>query len=335
MAVTIIAEAGVNHNGSIEIAKNMVDVAAEAGCDIIKFQTFKAKNLVTQSAKRALYQIQNTGNDDSQYKMLKELELDYSYHKDLIEYCNKKNIKFLSTPFDEESVDFLHELNMDIFKIPSGEITNKPFLKLIASKNKPIILSTGMSTLGEVEEALTWIYEEGNSNVALLHCTSDYPTKKEDVNLKSMLTLREAFKVKVGYSDHTLGIEIPIAAVALGAEIIEKHFTLDKNMEGPDHKASLEPNQLKDMVASIRNVERALGDGIKKPTQNEMETLKIARKSVVIKALILKDEIITRDKLCIKRPGTGMEPKNLDNIIGKRAARDLHEDEIIKFEDLC
>lgn len=333
MPTFIIAEAGVNHNGNIELAKSLIDIACEAGCDAIKFQTFKADNLVIKSAQKAEYQIKNTGNNDSQYDMLKKLELSYENHKELIKYCNSKNILFLSTPFDEESVDMLYDLGMKLFKIPSGEITNKPFLKYIAKKQKTIILSTGMSTLGEVEEALKWIYEEGNYQVTLLHCTSNYPAEISDVNLKAMLTLKDAFKVKVGYSDHTLGTEVSIAAVALGAEVIEKHFTLDKNMEGPDHKASLEPLELKKLVQAIRNIEIALGDGVKKPSRQELSTREVVRKSIVTCRSIEKGETITHEMLALKRPGTGLEAKYLEMILNKKATRNLPSDYILQIGD--
>jgi sialic acid synthase SpsE len=265
--------------------------------------------------------------------MLKKLELSYENHKELIKYCNSKNILFLSTPFDEESVDMLYDLGIKLFKIPSGEITNKPFLKYIAKKQKTIILSTGMSTLGEVEEALKWIYEEGNYQVTLLHCTSNYPAEISDVNLKAMLTLKDAFKVKVGYSDHTLGTEVSIAAVALGAEVIEKHFTLDKNMEGPDHKASLEPLELKKLVQAIRNIEIALGDGVKKPSRQELSTREVVRKSIVTCRSIEKGETITHEMLALKRPGTGLEAKYLEMILNKKATRNLPSDYILQIGD--
>lgn len=331
--IFIIAEAGVNHNGDINIAKILIDTAVDAKCDAVKFQTFKADKLVTRIAKKADYQVTNTGNNESQYDMLKKLELNYESHKEIITYCKQKGIQFLSTPFDEESSDMLEELGMEIFKVPSGEINNKLFLKHIARKGKQIILSTGMSTLGEVEEALFWIYEENNYDVKLLHCTSNYPTAYNDVNLNAMLTLKQAFKVNVGYSDHTLGIEVPIAAAALGAQIIEKHFTLDVNLEGPDHKASLEPSQLKLMVQSIRNIETSLGDGVKKVQDNEVRVKEIARKSIVARCDIEKGETITLDKLAMKRPGTGLEPKYVEVLINKKAARDLEKDTILSFND--
>lgn len=334
MDTFIIAEAGVNHNGNTELAKKMVDAACQAGCNAVKFQTFKADRLVTRSAKKAEYQVKNTGNSESQYDMLKKLELGYESHKELFEYCRHGSIKFLSTPFDEESADMLEELGMEIFKIPSGEITNRPLLKHTAKKQKPIILSTGMAALVEVEEALNWIYEEGNTQVTLLHCTSNYPTGAKDVNLKAMLTLKEAFKVRVGYSDHTPGTEVAIAAVALGAEVLEKHFTLDKSMEGPDHRISLEPDELECLVRAVRNIELALGDGIKRPADSEINIRAVVRKSIAARNKIYAGEVITQDKIILKRPGTGLEPKFADYIVGRKAVRDIDVDEIIKFADI-
>jgi N-acetylneuraminate synthase len=264
----IIAEAGVNHNGSIEIAKKLIDVAVEAGVDYVKFQTFKAEKLVSKTARKAAYQVENTGEDDGQFGMIKKLELDKAKHDILINYCESKGIKFLSTAFDHDSIDLLMELGIDLFKIPSGEITNLPYLQKIAATGKPIILSTGMANLGEIEAALDVLYSGGieRENITVLHCNTEYPTPMQDVNLRAMNTIAAAFKVKIGYSDHTLGIEIPIAAVAMGAVCIEKHFTLNREMEGPDHRASLEPEELKVMVSSIRNIEKAMGNGIKQPS---------------------------------------------------------------------
>lgn len=334
MSCFIIAEAGVNHNGSIDVAKKLIDVAYEAGCDAVKFQTFKAENIVTRAAKKAEYQIANTDREESQYEMIKKLELGLEDHKKLIEYCNMKGIMFLSTPFDEESVEMLECLGVGIYKIPSGEITNKPLIKKIAKKIKPIILSTGMSLLEEIEEALAWIYEEGNVDVTLLHCTSNYPTRMDDVNLKAMITLREEFKVKVGYSDHTLGIEVAVAAVALGADVIEKHFTLDKSMDGPDHKASLSPEELENMTKSIRNIECALGDGIKTLRHSEILIRDVVRKSIVSKENIKKGEKLAKGNITLKRPGIGIKPKYLENIIGLRAKQDIAADEIIQMDML-
>jgi len=330
MSVFIIAEAGVNHNGDINLAKKLIDVASEAGVDAVKFQTFKAENLVTKQAKKADYQEQNTNNNDSQYKMLKQLELGFDEFIELKKYCDEKNIMFLSTPFDDDSIKFLDKL-VDIFKIPSGEITNVPYLRKIGKLQKKVILSTGMSNLCDIENALDTLIKVGTKkeDITILHANTMYPTPMEDVNLKAMLTIKEAFKCEVGYSDHTLGIEVPIAAVAMGASVIEKHFTLDKTMKGPDHKASLEPQELKNMVTFIRNIELALGDGIKKPSPSETPNMKIARKSIVAKKEIKKGEIFTEENLTVKRPGSGISPTRWDEIIGKVASRDYDMDELI------
>ncbi|MCL6589525.1 MAG: N-acetylneuraminate synthase [Firmicutes bacterium] len=333
-SVFIIAEAGVNHNGSLEMAKKMVDAAVESGVDAIKFQTFKAGQLVTINAQKALYQKETTGSGESQYEMLKRLELDQKRHSELIEYCKKRNIIFLSTPFDFESVELLEKLNIPAYKVSSGDITNLPFLEHIARKNKPVILSTGMAGLGEVEEAVGAVRKGGNSQIILLHCTSNYPTEFKDVNLKAMLTLKHAFQVPVGYSDHTLGIEVPIAAVALGASMIEKHFTLDRNLPGPDHRASLEPEELKAMVLAVRNVEKALGDGIKRCQDVEANVKETARKSIVPLKDLVKGEVLTREALGFKRPGTGLPPKFIDFLIGKKVRRDIAKDSIIALTDI-
>jgi N-acetylneuraminate synthase len=332
----IIAEAGVNHNGSLEIAKKLIDVAADAGVDYVKFQTFKAEKLVSKAAKKAAYQIENTGDDGSQFAMIKKLELDEEKHHILIDYCNQKGIKFLSTAFDNDSVDLLESLGIDLFKIPSGEITNLPFLKKIASKGKPIILSTGMSNLGEIEATLDVLTGEGvdRNNITILHCNTEYPTPMNDVNLSAMNTIADAFKLPVGYSDHTLGIEIPIAAVARGAVCIEKHFTLDRNMEGPDHRASLEPDELKEMVRCIRNIELALGNGIKKPSKSEEKNIVIARKSVHTAIKLEKGHIVTEDDLQMKRPGNGISPMDINLVVGRTLVNDLQEDILITFQDL-
>ncbi len=269
--IFIIAEAGVNHNGDINLAKKLIDVAKEAGADAVKFQTFKSEKVISKFAQKAEYQKETTGESDTQLDMVKKLELPYKDFKELKKYCDEVEINFMSTPFDLDSIEFLNELNIDVFKIPSGEITNLPYLIKIAQTNKPIIMSTGMSTLDEIEAAINILRQNGSGEITLLHCTTEYPAPYKDVNLRAMKTLRERFKVNVGYSDHTKGIEIPIAAVAMGAAVIEKHFTLDRNMEGPDHKASLEPDELKAMVQAIRNVESALGDGIKRPTESEIK----------------------------------------------------------------
>lgn len=324
--VFIIAEAGVNHNGSFELAKQLVDKACEAGVDCVKFQTFKPENLVNKNAQKAKYQIKNTGNSESQLDMLKKLSLTFDNFKELKEYCDKKGIMFLSTPFDLESIDFLADLGIKIFKIPSGEITNLPYLKKINSHKKEVILSTGMSTLDEIQDALNILKD---CKVSLLHCTTEYPCPYDNVNMKAMLTMKDKFNLPVGYSDHTQGIEIPIMAVAMGATIIEKHFTLDKNMEGPDHKASLEPDELKQMVKEIRNVEKAFGSGVKEPQESEKKNIKIARKSIVAKCDIKKGDLFSEINLTCKRPGNGISPMKWDEIIGTIANKDYKEDDLI------
>ncbi len=329
--VFIIAEAGVNHNGSLELAKKLVDVAVEAKADAVKFQTFKASLGVSKFAPKAEYQIETTSKDESQLDMVRKLELTEEMHEELIKYCAEKNIMFLSTPFDLYSVDLLASYGLDIFKIPSGEITNLPYLRKIGQLKKKIILSTGMANLGEIESAVDILTTAGTNkdDITLLHVTTQYPTPMEDVNLKAMVTIGNAFGMKYGYSDHTLGIEIPIAAVALGACVIEKHFTLDCNMEGPDHRASLNPQGLKDMVSAIRNIELALGDGIKKASPSEYKNLAIARKSIVAKQNIKAGEAFTQDNITVKRPGTGISAMRWDEIIGTKASRDYVEDELI------
>jgi N-acetylneuraminate synthase/N,N'-diacetyllegionaminate synthase len=329
----IIAEAGVNHNGSIELAKKLIDAAKDAGADAVKFQTFKAENIVVKNAEKAEYQKETTG-EGSQYDMIKKLELTEEDFEELANYAKKKDILFLSSPFDKESVDLLYGLDVPVFKVGSGEITNFPLLKHIAKKEKPIILSTGISTLGEVEEALNVIRSEGVEDVILLHCVSNYPARIEDVNLRAMGTLKQAFKIPVGFSDHTLGITVPIAAVALGACVIEKHFTLDRSLPGPDHKASLEPDELREMVKSIRDVGKALGDGIKRPTINEEEIKKVARRSIVAKADIPEGTIITENMLDIKRPGTGIPPSKLNKVLRKKTIKNIKKDEILKWNDI-
>lgn len=329
----IIAEAGVNHNGDVAIAKKLVDAAVEAGADAIKFQTFKAEQIASMTAPKAAYQIRTTGKRETQFGMLKKLELSEKAHHELFLYCKKKKIMFLSTPFDIESVDFLNKLGLGIFKIPSGEITNFPYLKKIGSLKKKIIMSTGMADTREIEDALKILIVCGTpkENITLLHCHTDYPTSMRDVNLLAMLTIRDAFKVKVGYSDHTPGIEVPVAAVALGASIIEKHFTLDKNMKGPDHRSSLEPKELKTMVVAIRNVEKALGDGVKMPSAAELKNRTVARKSVVARRDIKKGERLTEENITAKRPGIGISPMQWDRIIGKTAKRNFSRDELIEI----
>lgn len=329
----IIAEAGVNHNGDINIAKKLVDKAKEAGVDAIKFQTFRAENLVTKEAPKAEYQKETTG-DGSQFEMLKKLALSLEDHIILKKYCEEKGIMFISTPFDYESVDLLEKTDVSLYKVSSGDLTNLPLLSYIANKNKPIILSTGMANLGEVEEAVETISKAGNDRIILLHCTSNYPTAYEDVNLRAMLTMKEAFKLPVGYSDHTIGIEIPIAAVALGAKVIEKHFTLDRNMKGPDHRASIEPDELKIMVRSIRNIELAMGDGIKRCNKSEENIRKVARKSIVAGRDISKDEVITINNISFKRPEFGLKPKYVDLVVGKKARRNIKVNEFITFNDV-
>lgn len=330
--VLIIVEAGVNHNGSIQIAKQLVDKAVEAGVDIIKYQTFKSEKLVSKTAKQAEYQQRNIGKrDEGQLAMLRKLELSAEDHYELIRYCKERNIRFLSTAFDMESIDFLHSLNMGLWKIPSGEITNYPYIKKIASFMEPVILSTGMCELSDIEAALNLLIEEGVSKeqITILHCNTEYPTPYSDVNLKAMLEIGEKFGVQIGYSDHTRGIEVPIAAVALGATIIEKHFTLDKNMEGPDHKASLEPDELKFMVSAIRNIEQALGTGHKIISESERKNMEVARKSIVAAFPIKEGELLTEDNLTVKRPGNGISPMRWNEVIGTAAIKDFDEDELI------
>lgn len=327
----IIAEAGVNHNGDITLAKKLIDVAYRAGVDAVKFQTFKANNVVSKYAQKADYQKETTNENESQFEMIKKLELNEKIHHELINYCDNKNILFLSTPFDIESIDLLYKLGMKIFKIPSGEITNLPYLRHIGSLGKEIILSTGMADLGEIEDALDILITSGTpkENITILHATTEYPCPIEEVNLRAMQTISEAFKIRVGYSDHTNGIEVPIAAVAMGAVVIEKHFTLDKTMEGPDHKASLEPEELIKMVKAIRNIEKSLGNGIKKPSPSEVKNIIIARKSIVASCQIRQGEILSSDNITIKRPGNGINPMRFDEIIGSIALKDYSEDELI------
>lgn len=327
----IIAEAGVNHNGDVKIAKKLVDMAKDAGADAVKFQTYKAEKLTTKYAEMANYQRDNLGKKDAQFNMLKKLELSYKEFIELKEYCDSKEILFMSTPFDKESAEFLHSIGVEVFKISSGDLTNIPLLEYISSFNKPIILSSGMAILGEIEEAINCIRNKGIEDVAVLHCTSNYPAPLDSVNLKAMNNIKKAFNVIGGYSDHTKGIMIPVAAVALGAEIIEKHFTLDKNMEGPDHKASLDPNELKEMIYSIRNLEIALGNGIKSYTESELNTMKVARKSIVAVKNMEKGSIISVDDLDYKRPGTGISPRYYKEFIGKKLVKDVERDEQLTF----
>lgn len=331
MSVLIIAEAGVNHNGSLEIACLLAKAAKEAGADCVKFQTFIAKNIVAKNAKKAEYQI-NDNEDNSQLSMLKSLELSFEDFVKLSEYCKGIGIQFVSTPFDLESIDFLNTLDMPFFKIPSGEITNYPYLSRIAKTNKPVIMSTGMSTIEEIEDALKVLRSNGAQDIKLLHCNTEYPTPYEDVNLLAMNELGKRFNVKVGYSDHTLGIEVPIGAVALGATVIEKHFTLDKNMEGPDHKASLNPSELKSMVDAIRNIERSLGSSEKKPSMSEQKNMVAARKSIVAKRDIKKGEILSEDNITVKRPGNGITPMRWEEVLGTSAVCDFEMDELIRLQ---
>ena len=325
----IIAEAGVNHNGDIEIAKKMIDAASAAGADAVKFQTFKAERIVSINAPKAEYQIENTNNTESQYQMLKKLEIDKETHLELMEYCKEKNIMFLSTPFDVDSVHMLVELGIEIIKIPSGEITNLPYLREVARQKKKVILSTGMSNMQEVKEAVDILRQNGSEDITVLHCNTQYPTPMEDVNLRAMISMREELELPVGYSDHTQGIEVPIAAAAMGATVVEKHFTLDKTMDGPDHKASLEPEELRKMVKSIRNIEKALGDGIKTISESEKDNLPIVRKSIVAACRIEKGELFTEENLTVKRPGNGISPMKWDEIIGKVSDKTYEVDEEI------
>ena len=331
MSVFIIAEAGVNHNGSIELAFKLIDAAVESGADAVKFQTFKAENLVSKNTQKAEYQKQTTNPLESQLDMLKKLELDVDVHKKLIKYCNAKGILFLSSPFDHDSIDLLNELGIEVFKIPSGEITNLPYLRRIGSLAKQVILSTGMSTLKEVGDALAILVDSGTKkeNITVLHANTMYPTPMEDVNLNAMKTIKKEFDVAVGYSDHTLGIEVDIAAVAMGASIVEKHFTIDKAKEGPDHKASLEPEELRAMVIAIRNVEKALGDGIKIPSGSEKPNIVVARKSILANQKIKKGDTLTEENIIVKRPGNGISPMKWDEVIGLVAAKDYQVDDKI------
>lgn len=329
--VLIIAEAGVNHNGSVEIAKKLVDAAKAAGADIVKFQTSKPKNIISKFAQKAEYQKKNTGADESQLDMIKKISLSYDAHKEICEYCKKVGIQYLSTPFDLDSIDFLAELGCNIWKIPSGEVVDLPQLEKIAKRNEKVILSTGMCTMDEVRAAVKVLKDNGAGEITLLHCTTQYPAEFEDVNLKAMLSLRDEFGCKIGYSDHTRGIEVPIAAVAMGATVIEKHFTLDRNMIGPDHKASLEPDELAAMVKSIRNIEVAMGDGNKQPKPVEIGNKAVARKSITAKRAIKKGEILTEECITTKRPGTGISPMQWYEVLGTVAIRDFEEDEMIEI----
>jgi N,N'-diacetyllegionaminate synthase len=336
--VIIIAEAGVNHNGDINLAKMLIDVAVDAGVDYVKFQTFKAETIVSPNAKKAAYQSKNMDdNDDSQFQMLKNLELSHEDHLELMTYCNQKEIKFFSTAFDVDGVYYLDSLGFDRFKIPSGEMTNYPYLKAVAQKNKPIILSTGMATLAEIREALKVLLDFGAQKeaITILHCNTEYPTPMEDVNLKAMLTIGQSFEVNFGYSDHTLGIEVPTAAVALGATIIEKHFTLDRNLPGPDHKASLEPDELKAMVTAIRNIEKAIsGNGLKEPSISETKNINIARKSIHLKWNLKAGEVITEEDIIPLRPGDGISAMEWNSVIGKKIVVDKMAFDKLNWTDI-
>lgn len=329
----IIAEAGVNHNGDMALAKQLIDVAAEAGADLVKFQTFKADRLATRTAKKADYQNESTDIKESQYEMLERLELTLDMHKELIAHCAMRNIRFFSTGFDVESLDMLASLGLDSFKVPSGEITNLPYLRHVGLISKSVILSTGMANMGEIEAAIEVLEQAGvvRTNITVLHCTTEYPTPMREVNLRAMQSIQKAFGVAVGYSDHTVGIEVAIAAVAMGASVIEKHFTIDRNLAGPDHKASLEPNELKSMVTSIRNIEFALGDGVKRITPSEAKNKPIARKSLVAKCAISRGDVFTAENLAVKRPGSGVSPMRWDEVIGRIASSDYSADDLIEL----
>ena len=328
--VLIIAEAGVNHNGDFKIAKKLVEIAKICGADIVKFQTFNPKKLASRYATMAKYQKENLGVDESQEEMLSKLTLKQDEYAELSDYCKKIGIGFLSTPFEIDSIHFLSDL-VDVWKIPSGEITDYPYLVEIAKTRKDVILSTGMSTMEEISDAFEVLRTNGTPKITILHCTTNYPTPMKDVNLRAMLTLKKQFNCPVGYSDHTKGIEVPIAAVSLGAEVIEKHFTLDCKMDGPDHKASLEPDELSLMVKSIRNIELALGSGIKLPTESEIANIPIVRKSIIAKKRIKQGELLTEDNITTKRPGTGINPMRWNEVLGTKAVKDFEEDELIKL----
>lgn len=333
--VFIIAEAGVNHNGSLELAKRLVDVAAEARADAVKFQSFKTQKLVSVQAKKAAYQLATTNAAESQQEMLHRLELDWDAQRELFNYCKEQGIIFLSTPFDTESADLLEGLGVPLFKIASGDITDIPLIRHIARKKRPLILSTGMSTLDEVAEALNVIYAEGNRDVTLLHCVSEYPAPIGQVNLRAMETMHQAFKIPVGYSDHTLGLEAAVAAVALGARVVEKHFTLSRQMAGPDHKASLEPQELKLLVEYIRNVEAALGDGIKRPAPCEVPNILVTRRSVFAAMDLPAGTILSESMLECKRPGTGISARYYDQLVGRRTKRDFKAGEMLNWDGIA
>ena len=329
----IIGEAGVNHNGSLKLAQKLVDVAKRAGVDAVKFQTFKSEHLVTAQGEMAEYQKKNIGKTESQLAMLKKLELDYEDFRKLKRYCDKKKIMFLSTPHTDDAVDFLNSL-VPVFKIGSGDLTNIPLLEKIAKRRKPMIVSTGMATLKEVKDAVHAIRKAGNRKIILLHCTTNYPCPFQEVNLKAMVTLEKKFGLPTGYSDHTAGIVVPVMAVTLGAKVIEKHFTLDKDLPGPDHKASLEPHELKEMVGMVRDAEKALGNGVKKPTASEERIKKVARKSIIAKVDMVSGTKISPRMLIVKRPGTGIQPKAMRQVIGKKAKRIIRKDTVLSWADL-
>ena len=335
--VIIIAEAGVNHNGDMLIAKRLIDVAVDAGVDYVKFQTFKSENLVSKSAKKAEYQIENTKDaSENQFQMLKKLELSHVQHLELISYCERKSINFFSNAFDLDSLEYLHSLGLKMVKIPSGEITNLPYLRKAASLFREVIVSSGMSTIEDIDEAISIFLEAGivREKITILHCNTEYPTPMKDVNIRAMLSIQEKFGTKIGYSDHTLGIEVPIAAVALGAKMIEKHFTLDRNLLGPDQLASLEPEELKNMVLAIRNIELAIGgSGVKEPSESELKNIVIARKSIVAKSNIKKGERFSENNITTKRPGNGVSPMKWDIVLGKVATKDFEMDDLIELEE--
>ena len=331
--VYIIAEAGDNHNGDFNTALKLVDVAKRAGADCVKFQTFVTEEIISKYAEMAEYQKKNTGKEESQFEMVKRLELSFDEFRKIKEYCDRVGIQFLSTPFDLKSVDFLNELGVPFFKIPSGEITNYPYLIKIAHTGKPVVMSTGMCEPDEILAAINVLEKNGSGEITLLHCNTEYPTPLKDVNLYAMRTMKKMFGKKVGYSDHTKGREVPVAAVALGACVIEKHFTLDKTMPGPDHKASLEPDELGRMVKNIRNIEIALGDGVKRVSESERKNIAIARKSIVARRNIQEGEILTEENLAVKRPGTGINPMQWMEVLGTRAVRDFKEDELIEIRE--
>lgn len=332
--IFIIAEAGVNHNGSLDLALQLIEAAKESGADAVKFQTFKADSLATASAHKAAYQERTTGKAESQFEMLKRLELGIEAHRKLIEHCQRIGIQFLSSPFDIESADLLETMELPLYKIPSGEITNVPYVRHIAGKGKPVILSTGMCTLGEVEEAIKILRDSGAADITLLHCVTEYPAPFNEINLRAMQTMRMAFGLPVGYSDHTPGIEISIAAAALGAVVIEKHFTLDRDLPGPDHAASLEPTELRQLVNAIRHVEAALGSGIKTPAKCEIPNMSVARKSVVAARTLNAGHKLQSDDLAIKRPGNGITPGQLGDLVGRTLGSDVQKDELLRWDHL-